>query len=63
MSDIVYVDCDTTPAANYHGTRGPLGLGEVRRVERPPLRGHVHLRISDRCLHNDTGRPCPDPRR
>ena len=61
--DVRYVDAEVTPGANYVGDRGPLGMGELRRVERPPLTGHVHLRTNDRCLHNDNGPLCPDPSR
>lgn len=62
-TEITYVDADVPPAANYVGDRGPLGMSELRRVPRPPLTGHVHVRTSDRCIHNDHGPLCPDPHR
>lgn len=65
-SDVTYVDTATPPGANYVGDRGPSGMGPLRQVPRPPLTGHVHVRVSDRCIHNDNGPLCPDmvrPRR
>lgn len=61
--DITYVDADPVPGAHYVGDRGPLGVGPIRQVPRPPLTGHVHHRVSDRCLHRDRGPLCPDPHR
>lgn len=59
-SDVRYVDADVPPAADYTADVEPLywSGGPRGRRYRPPLSGHVHLRISDRCLHRDGGPLC-----